>query len=432
VLEKVHGIDSSRFPEGANQLDRERTKAVRHHNTVFHGVLKPLPWAVVERSEAEHEADLDERALKAKPHLIALLLAQLFGLRSLREIETNLRSHAGKLYHLGGKPISRSALSTANASAARCEVLAAVLKALMEQVQRGYRRKIGDCVRLIDSTSVRLSSLSGHWATFSAGVCGAKAHIIYDPDADQPLYLMVTASNVNDITAAQTMPIEPGATYVFDLGYYDYAWWAKLDDAGCRIVTRLKANTPFKVIEERPVAPGSSIISDHIGHLPERLAASRRNPMAGLRREIKVIIDTGKVLRIFTNDLKASAEEIAALYKRRWHIELFFRWVKQTLKITHFLGTSENAVRLQVIAALIAFLLLRLLHHASRIVPGPLAFARLIRANLLHRRPIADLVRAASPPDPGSQPMFVFTELATRAAHRRRVRRACMPIRSAA
>jgi hypothetical protein len=422
-------LDSRRF---ANQLDRERTNAVHHHNTVFQDVLKPLPWGDVERSEAEHEADLDPRTLKAKSHLIALVLAQLFGLRSLREIEANLRSHAGKLYHLGGEAISRSALSDANKLSGRVEVFTTVLTALMAQVQRGYRRKIGDCVRLIDSTSVRLSSLSEDWATFSAGVCGAKAHIIYDPDADQPLYLMVTASNVNDITAAKAMPIEPGATYVFDLGYYDYAWWAALDDAGCRIVTRLKANTPFEVIEERPVTPGSSIISDHIGHLPERLASRRRNPMAGLRREIKVIIDTGKMLRIFTNDLNASAEEIAALYKRRWHIELFFRWVKQTLKVTHFLGTSENAVRLQIIAALIAFLLLRLAHQANTIVHSPLAFARLIRANLLHRRLIADLLRATLPPDPGLQPMFAFGEFATRAAHRRRARRACTPIRSAA
>jgi hypothetical protein len=387
---------------------------VRHDNIVFHGVLKRLPWVVVERAEEKHEANRDPRALTAKPHLIALVLAQLFGLRSLREIETNLRSHAGKLYHLGGKAISRSTLATANASGVRAEVFTAALTAL------------------IDSTSVRLNSLSEDWATFSAGVCGAKAHIIYDPDADQPLYLMVTASNVNDITAAKTMPIEPGATYVFDLGYYDYAWWAKLDDAGCRIVTRLKANTPFSVIEERPVTPGSSIISDRIGHLPPRLAASRRNPMAGPAREITVVIDTGKVLRIFTNDLRASAEKIAALYKRRWHIELFFRWVKHTLKITRFLGTSENAVRVQIIAALIAFLLLRLTHEANKIVPGPLAFARLIRANLLHRRPIAELLQATPPPSLGSQPMFAFGEFATRAAHRRRASRACAPIRSAA
>src|ERR1700730_13986507 len=130
-------------------------------------------------------------------------------------------------------------------------------------------------------------------------------------------------------------------------------WWATLHRAGCRIVTRLKGNTPFTVIEERAVPAQSSILSDRIGHLPQRLAASRNNPMSERVREVQVEIETGKVLRIFTNDLTASAEEIAALYKRRWAIELFFRWVKQILKI-NYLGTSENAVRIQITIALIA------------------------------------------------------------------------------
>src|SRR5437868_3606855 len=194
---------------------------------------------------------------------------------------------------------------------------------------------------------------------------------------------MVTPANVNDITAAKEMPIEPGATYVFDLGYYAYGWWAALDAVGCRIVTRFKTNTPFKVDEDRPVAPGCSILSDRTGYLPKRLAASRRNPMGGLVREINVMIEGGKTLRIFTNDLTASAQEISDLYKRRWEIELFFRWIKQTLKIGHFLGTSENAVRTQIAVALIAFLLLRLAHDATTIAVKPLAFARLIRTNLM-------------------------------------------------
>jgi hypothetical protein len=303
------------------------------------------------------------------------------------------------------------------------EVFVGLLSALMAQLQAGYRRKIGDCVRLIDSTSVQLSSLSGDWATFSAGVCGAKAHIVYDPDADQPLYLMVTPSNVNDITAAKAMPIEAGATYVFDLGYYDYGWWAELDQAGCRIVTRLKSNTPFTVVEDRPVSPGSSVLSDRTGYLPKRLAASRQNPMASLVREIRVMIETGKVLRIFTNDLEASAQEIADLYKRRWAIELFFRWVKQTLKIGHFLGTSENAVRIQITVALIAFLLVRLAHDANRIVTSPLAFARLLRTNLMHRRAIAELLQATPPPEI-QQSGFDFGPHATRAAQRRSYLRA--------
>jgi len=396
---------------------RKGVNTVRHQNIVFHGLLKHIPWSIHDQLVDQHNADWDGRVVKTKAHLIAMLYAQFCGARSLREIETNLKSHAGKLYHLGGCTISRSALSTANASRP-VEVFAGLLSALMAQLQAGYRRKIGDCVRLIDSTSVQLSGLSRGWATFSAGVCGAKAHIIYDPDADQPLYLMVTPSNVNDITAAKAMPIEAGATYVFDLGYYDYGWWAELDQAGCRIVTRLKSNTPFIVVEDRPVSPGSSVLSDRTGYLPKRLAASRQNPMAGLVREIRVMIETGKVLRIFTNDLEASAQEIADLYKRRWAIELFFRWVKQTLKIGHFLGTSENAVRIQITVALIAFLLLRLAHDANRIVTSPLAFARLLRTNLMHRRVIAELLQATPPPAP-QQSRLDFGPHATRAAQRR-------------
>ena len=398
-----------------------------HQNIVFHGLLKPIPWAIFDHLVEQYGADRDDRGIRCKAHLIALLLAQFSGARGLREIEASLKSHAGKLYHLGGCTISRAALSTANSSRSAAEVFGGLLSALMVQLQAGYRRKVKDCVRLIDSTSVRLSSLSGDWATFSTGVCGAKAHIIYDPDANQPLYLMVTAANVNDITAAQEMPIEAGATYVFDLGYYDYEWWAMLDAASCRIVTRLKANTPFAVVEERPVPAGTSILSDRTGHLPTRLAASRRNPMSKLAREVRVMIETGKVLRIFTNDLKASAQEIADLYRRRWAIELFFRWVKQTLKIGHFFGTSETAVRIQITVALITFLLLRLAHEATQIVKSPLAFARLIKTNLMHRRDIGALLKS-SPPPASDQPQFDFAPAATRAAQRRRLLRTSFSI----
>jgi hypothetical protein len=410
---------------------RKGISAVHHQNIVFHCLLKQISWATFDRLVERHKADRGEGGMTTKAHLIAMLYAQLCGARSLREIEANLKSHAGKLYHLGGDTVSRSTLSTANASRPPVEVFAGLLAALMASLQAGYRRKIGDCVRLIDSTSVQLSSLSGNWATFSAGVCGAKAHIIYDPDADQPLYLMVTPSNVNDITAAKQMPIEAGATYVFDLGYYDYGWWAALDQAGCRIVTRFKTNTPFKIVEDRPVAPGSSILSDRTGYLPKRLAASRRNPMSGLVREIRVTIETGKVLRIFTNDLIASAQDIADLYKRRWAIELFFRWVKQTLKIGHFFGTSENAVRIQITIALIAFVLLRLAHDANAIVKSPLAFARLIRTNLMHRRPIAELLKPPPTSEP-QQPRFDLGPHATRAARRRRNQRAHAAMEKAA
>src|SRR5712672_4722882 len=285
---------------------RKRINTVRHQNIVFHGLLKHIPWPILDRLVDQYNADWDGRVVRTKAHLIAMLYAQFGGARSLREIEAMLKSHAKKLYHLGGDTVSRSALSTANASRP-VEVFAGLLSALMAQLQAGYRRKIGDCVRLIDSTNVQLSGLSGDWATFSARVCGAKAHIIYDPDADQPLYLMVTPCNVNDITAAKAMPIEAGATYVFDLGYYDYGWWAELDAAQCRIVTRFKSNTPLRLVEERRVPKGGAILSDRIGFLPARQCNNRHNPMQDAVREVRIKTETGGTLRILSNDLDASA-----------------------------------------------------------------------------------------------------------------------------
>ena len=365
---------------------------MRHQNSVFHSVLKHVPWAEFDRLVEIHGADARVRRLTTKSQLAALLYGQLSGAASLREIVTGLESHAARLYHLGAAPVRRSTLSEANMSRPHA-VFGELLGAMLKQVNRGLRRKLAETTYLIDATGVRLSELSAGWARFSSGVCGAKVHVIYDADADCPIYAAVSAAKVNDITVAQQMPIEPGATYVFDLGYYDYTWWAKLDAAQCRIVTRFKANTPLEPVEELPVPEGSNILSDRIGFLPPRQAKSRRNPMQDAVREVRVVSETGKVLRILSNDLDAGAQEIAELYKRRWAIELFFRWIKQTLRITRFLGTSENAVRIQIAVALIAFLLLRLAQAAYKTVESPLAFARLVRANLMHRRRIDRLLQ---------------------------------------
>jgi hypothetical protein len=364
---------------------------MRHQNSVFHLVLKHVPWPAFERLVETHAADARVRRLTTKTQFVALLYAQLSGASSLREIEAGLESHAARLYHLGADPVRRSTLADANAQRP-VAVFAELLAIMMRQAQRGLRRKIGETVYLIDATSVRLNERSANWARFSAGVCGAKVHVIYDADADRPIYAAVSTANVNDITMAQQMPIEPGVTYVFDLGYYDYAWWASLDAAACRIVTRFKSNTPLAVVKELTVPADSNILSDRIGFLPARQAKSRRNPMQHAVREVRVRIETGKVLRILSNDLDASAQEIADLYKRRWAIELFFRWVKQTLKITRFFGTSENAVQIQIAVALIAFLLLRLAQATQKAVHSPLTFARLIRVNLMHRRRIDRLL----------------------------------------
>lgn len=377
-----------------------------YQNTVFRSVLNHVPWHIFDRLVDEHGADARIRRLSTRDQFVALLYGQLSGASSLREIVAGLSSHAPRLYHLGARPAQRSTLADANATRPS-GVFSDLFAHMVGQAHRGLRRKIAETTYLIDSTGVRLGRLSAEWARFSAGVCGAKVHVIYDPDADCPLYAAVSAANVNDITVAKAMPIEPGATYVFDLGYYDYGWWAELDEVGCRIVTRIKSNTPLSVVRELPVPADGAILSDRIGHLPARQAKSRNNPFQDPVREVRVRIETGKVLRILCNDLDASAEEIADLYKRRWAIELFFRWVKQTLKISHFLGASENAVRIQIAVALIAFLLLRLAQATQNAVQGPLAFARLVRANLMHRRPI-DCLLEPPPPVPANKNQWSF------------------------
>jgi hypothetical protein len=368
-----------------------------HKNSVFHDLLKQVPWAAFDHLVQQHRADARVRRLPTKSQLIAMLYGQLAGAASLRDIVDGMASQSARLYHLGAKLPKRSTLSDANAlrpSAPFAELLAL----MMARSHRGLRRSLAETTYLIDASGLKLDSRSLDWARFSEGVCGAKMHVVYDADADQPIYAAITAARVNDITAAQAMPIEPGATYVFDLGYYDYAWWKKLDASGCRIVTRLKSNTPLTIVAELPIPAQGNILCDRIGHLPRRLSNNRANPFHDPVREVSVRLDTGKVLRILSNDLDASAEEIALLYKRRWAIELFFRWVKQVLKIRRFLGTSENAVAIQIAVALIAFLLLRLAQAAQKTIASPLAFARLVRANLMHRRRLDRLLETEPPP----------------------------------
>jgi hypothetical protein len=379
---------------------------VPHDNSVFHSVLKQVAWDEFERLVEAHDSDRRVRRLTSKGQLVALLYGQLAGAGTLREIVTGLSSHERRLYHLGMGKVCRSTLSDAN-NLRPSALFADLLNAMIGRAHRGLRRKVAEAVYLIDSTGLPLNNLSQDWARFSAGVCGAKLHVVYDANAEQPIYAAVTPARVNDITVAQAMPIEAGATYVFDLGYYDYAWWAKMSAAGCRIVTRFKSNTPLNDITENPLPEASAILSDRTGSLPAKRAAGKPNPFQGQVREIQVRTETGKVLRILSNDLDASAQQIADLYKRRWTIELFFRWVKQTLKIRHFVGISENAVRIQIAVALIAFLLVRLLQNAVKDHHSPLTFARLLRVNLMHRRPVNRLDQP-EPPAPGPQDQMVI------------------------
>ena len=364
-----------------------------YRNIVLKQLLSRVPWQRFNALVAEHQADKWVKALSTKAQFITLLFAQLKGRSGLRETVDALNSRARQLYHLGTAPVARSTLADAN-RLRPSTVYEQLFGFLVRLCRRTLRRQMDGLTLLIDSTSIRLNRYSADWAKFSTTVCGAKIHVIHDPDADHPVYAAVTAANVNDISAAQDMPIVPGATYVFDLGYYWYDWWYRMHEAGCRIVTRLKKNTPLTVTVERLIEPGLPILSDRIGLLPARQAYNRRNPFQAEVREIRIRTDNGTVLRIVTNDLNAPAREIADLYRRRWAIELFFRWIKQNLKIRRFMGTSENAVRTQVFIALIAYLLVRLGYEAQSAVTSMVRFVRVVSENLMERNSIDELFAA--------------------------------------
>lgn len=365
---------------------------MRHENSVFHQLQQHIPWAVFDRLVDKHKADHRVRRLTAKSQFLALLFGQLSGAASLRDIEAGLLSHEAKLYHLGARSVARATLADANAKRPAA-LFADLFSVMAARASRKIRRHIGDTLRILDATRVQVSSLYGGWADMVGGKRAIKLHVCYDPHADAPLAMTLTGQRTNDIIPARAVDIVPGVTYVFDLAYYDFAWWAEIDRKSARFVTRLKTNTLVATIAEQPADEAAGILCDRIGLLPQRLAGSRQNPFKDPVREIAVRIRTGKVIRLITNDLDAPAAEIASLYKQRWQIELFFKWIKQNLKIRHFLGTSENAVRIQVFVALIAYLLLRMAQAAQKDIAQPLAFSRLVRLNIMHRRAIGALRR---------------------------------------
>jgi hypothetical protein len=362
---------------------------MRYQSTVFSQLLKAVPRGWFERTARHHHRGRAKRTLSSWGHLVTMIAAQLSGARSLRDLERMLERHPGVLSHLGLARVPRSTLADANATrpAVLFEAVAAKLCADFDGGKLGK-----EALRLIDATRIYAGKRVAAWANG-----GIKLHLSLDPQQQRPTWFAVTHGRVNDITPAKMMPIEGGATYVFDKGYYDFSFWAKLHAARCRFVTRLKKNSPTRVIKERK-AMGDGILFDRIVRLSERLSAQRRNPFQAQVRAIEVKLDTGREVTLLTNDLKAPAAEIADLYKARWQVELFFKWIKQNLKLAHFLGVGENGLTIQIMAALIAYLLIRLasLRHAAAL--GLQAIARLMPAMLFARRPLTEIFNTPDPP----------------------------------
>jgi putative transposase len=365
---------------------------VRYQNTVLGDLLKVLPRRRFAASVERHKGDRCIKGFSSWDHLVTLICAQLGGLSSLREVQAVWNAQAVHHYHLGTGLIRRSTLSDANRRRPSA-IFAETFAALSELADGALPRHGSEILRLIDATPIPLTSLH-QWADWNGRTRGLKAHVVYDPDVDRPVRLEITSATVNDVVAGRRQPIEPGATYVFDKAYVDYAWWRQLHDAGCGFVTRPKSNVRLCRLALRPVSEHdrqqAGIESDWIIDLDSQQRA--RLPI--LLRCIILRREDGRLLTILSNDIGRPAAEIAALYRKRWQIELLFRWIKQHLKIRRFLGRSENAIRLQIFAAMIAYL--RIAARNSRSSLLALRFADLVRTRLFERRPVATIDK---PPD---------------------------------
>ena len=364
---------------------------MRFGDSIFGRLLKPISRVQLAAAVSRHDGNAYDKTFKSWDHMVALVFAQLGGIDSLRALEAVWNANSHHHYHLGVGKLARATLSDANARRP-VAIFAETFERLSALADRTLKREGAQMLRLIDSTPIPLDQLVT-WADWNGRTRGLKLHVVYDPGADHPRCLAITPSTVNDVTPAQQVPIEVGATYVFDKAYCSYAWWKRLHDAGACFVTRQKTNARFRVTRWRSLrkrkGDGFTIIDDAEVKLVSAGNARLPIPM----RRIRLRRDDGAKLTLITNDLKRSAIEIAGLYKSRWQIELLFRWVKQHLKLRKFLGRSENAIRLQILAAMIAYLLLRIATRESRIILPAIRFAGLVAISLFVRKPVADIDR---------------------------------------
>jgi IS4 transposase len=381
-----------RHEAGTFWLSRLRKgPGMRFGDSIFGQLLKPVSRVQLAATVSRHDGDAYDKTFKSWDHMVALVFAQLAGIDSLRELEAIWNANSHHHYHLGTSQLARATLSDANARRP-VAIFAETFDQLSGLADRTLKREGAQMLRLIDSTPIPLDQLVS-WADWNGRTRGLKLHVVYDPGADHPRCVEITPSTVNDVTPAQEVQIEAGATYVFDKAYCSYAWWTRLHDAGARFVTRQKVNARFRVTNWRSVRKrkgnGFTIIDDALVKLVSAGKAKLAIPM----RRIRIRRDDGAKLTLITNDLKRSAIDIAGLYKARWQIELLFRWIKQHLKLRKFLGRSENAIRLQILAAMIAYLLLRIAARESRVTMRAIRFAGLIAASLFVRKPVADIDR---------------------------------------
>jgi len=332
-------------------------------DTVFQQILKPLTKKLLTECTKRFQSDYDCEVFKTVDHLQTMIFSHLCEIKSLRALEEAIN---GRKIGLSNK-IKRSTLSDANRKRP-AEAFFWILEQLMSLLPRKRCQEIKEVIRLLDSSPIQLRSYGYDWTKQYATrhIQGLKLHVEYDLALEAPIKIALSHANCNDVIMGKRWPIQANTFYVFDKGYYDFNWWWNIHQKGAWFVTRLKNNVAISMLEQRDV-------EDELIEEDGTFKLKNKNPRGGkvnlyeepLRR-ISIKREGKKPLILVTNRHDLPAEMIGQLYKARWEIELFFKWIKQNLKIKKFLGKTVNAVNIQIATALIAYLLVWIFKKVTR------------------------------------------------------------------
>lgn len=364
-----------------------------HSNTILAQILKLVPRHEFETLAKTHHRGRSFRTASRWSQFGALVLAQLSGRVSLRDISENLSLQVHRLYHLGCRMISKSSLSRINEDKPY-QLYEALFGKLLQKCHRVAPRhdfRFKNPLYSLDASTIDLCLSVFPWADFRTTKGAIKLHVGLNHAGYLPEFIHVTEGKVHEVNIGKLMQYPKGSIVAMDRGYTDYGWYNSLNEQGIFFVTRLKRNADYTVIERRTVNKSQGLRSDQIIRFTG-IEKSRVCPIR-LRRIGYRDPQTGKYYVFLTNHMKLSAKTITDIYKSRWQIELFFKWIKQNLKIKSFIGTSKNAVMTQIWVAMCVYLILAYLKFQSKLPKSLQQILRILQLNLFEKRDLMALLR---------------------------------------
>lgn len=361
---------------------------------VFAQLMDHLPWKTFSRIVERYGGDHRVRQFSCASQFRCMAFAQLAYRESLRDIETCLRAQSAKLYHVGIRgTVARSTLADANETR-NWRMYAEFAQHLIGIARRLYSNEpfgvdLRETVYALDSTTIELCLTLFPWAPFQAHNAGIKLHTLIDLRGNIPSFIHISDGRCHDAKVLDQLLPEPGAFYVLDRGYIDFARFHRLHLAGAFFVTRAKSNLQFRRRDSTPVERSSDVLCDQAITLI--VPDSRRGYPEALRR-IRFKTSDGKTLVFLTNNFMLPGATIAELYRCRWQVELFFKWIKQHLRIKSFFGTSENAVKTQVWIAVSVYVLVAIIRKRLRLQASLYETLQILSLTLFETTPLNQLL----------------------------------------